>query len=80
MEEETKETAKKVLKAALKPAKAMLFPIVTIATIVVIIILSAGVYFITIDDGTYKEGDWSSTPYAASTYVNGVTVNDDGTL
>ena len=79
MEEETKETAKRILRGALKSTKVLLMPIMVIV-IIVVVILSASVYFITVDDGTYKEGDWSSTPYAASTYVNNVTINTDGTL
>lgn len=42
--------------------------------------LAAATYFITIDDGTYKEDDWSSTNYGAKKYSNGMTVNEDGTL
>ena len=56
------------------------YVVVFIVVIVVIVLLSGFTYFITVDDGTFKEDDWSSTPYAASTYVNGVTVDDSGTL
>lgn len=45
-----------------------------------IILLAAALYWLTVDDGTFKEGDWSSTPYAAGEYINGVSVNSDGTL
>ena len=79
MEEDVKQAAKKLLKTAARTLTTLLLPIILIVCIV-LIFLSAAVYFITVDDGTYKEGDWSSTPYAASTYVNGVTVNDDGTI
>jgi hypothetical protein len=44
------------------------------------VLLAAVTYYITVDDGTYKDKDWSSTPYAAGEYVNNVSVNSDGTL
>lgn len=48
--------------------------------LVFLVLLAASVYYITVDDGTYKEDDWSSAPYAASQYTNGVSVNNDGTF
>ncbi len=42
--------------------------------------LSASFYFLTVDDGTYKEDDWSSTPYGAEQYTNGVSANSEGNL
>ena len=77
--EEIKETLKRAGKAVLKTITAVLFPVIVVVCIVLVLI-SAFVYFITIDDGTYKEDDWSSTPYAASTFVNGTTINQDGTI
>ena len=78
------EKAKEVLKMALKAALKLPFKIILIVLILVvgvlIILLPAATYFITVDDGTYKEDDWSSTPYAASTYVNGTKVESDGTI
>lgn len=46
----------------------------------IVTLLAGFAYLLNIDDGTNKEGDMSSTPYAASTYVKGVTVEKDGTL
>lgn len=46
----------------------------------VVLVFSSSVYWLTVDDGTYKEDDWSSTPYAAGQYKGGVSVNEDGTL
>lgn len=77
--EEFKESFKKIGKMLLKSMKRLLFPIILIVCILVVL-LSSFVYFITVDDGTYKEDDWSSTPYAASTFVNGTTINEDGTI
>lgn len=48
--------------------------------ILIMIILAGSVYFINIDDGTYKEDDWENAPYAASQFVNGVKVEKDGTI
>ncbi len=51
-----------------------------ILLVVVIVFLAGSTYDITIEDGTYKEKDWSSTPYAAGEYTKGVSVKEDGTL
>ena len=52
--------------------------IILIIVILLMIILPASVYYITIDDGTYKEDDWESTPFVASTYTSGVKVGENG--
>lgn len=36
------------------------------------------IHFITIDDGTYKEKDWKSTPYVASNYTKNVSITNNG--
>ncbi len=77
--EQAKMVLKKVLKTAVKALSAILFPVIVIFMIVVIF-LAAATYFITVDDGTYKDDDWSSTPYAAGTYINGTKVESDGTI
>lgn len=77
--EEFKEAAKKLAKMAIRTVTTLFLPIIVIILIIVILI-SAFIYFITIDDGTYKEDDWSNAPYAASTYVNGTTINSDGSI
>ena len=77
--EEFKEALKKAGKVIWKSLKTILFPFAIIFCIV-LILFSSFVYFITIDDGTYKEDDWSSTPYAASEFVNNTTINEDGTI
>ena len=58
--------------------KSKIVKIAIFLILVVGIILPSFVYYITIDDGTYKEGDWSSTSYVASTYTQNVTVGSDG--
>ena len=43
------------------------------------VLLPSAVFYITIKDGTYKEGDWENTPYAASTYTKeNVKIGGDG--
>ena len=74
--------AKEALKRALGAVFKLPFKIIVLILILilVVILLSASTYFITVDDGTYKEDDWSNTPYAASTYVNGTKLESDGTI
>ena len=73
------ENIKGVMKNAIKSSLRRILPIIMIA-VLVLVILAAMDYAITLDDGIYKEGDMSSTPYAASTYINSITVEKDGTL
>ncbi|MCI8470619.1 MAG: hypothetical protein HFJ35_03915 [Clostridia bacterium] len=49
-----------------------------IVLVFLIVLLSSALYYITVDDGTYKEGDWSSAPYGAAQYMDGVSINEDG--
>ncbi len=56
------------------------FKLIIILIFIFILILPGAVYYITVDDGTYKEDDWSSTPYGASQYKNGITVDAEGNL
>ncbi len=48
--------------------------------VIFLILLVAFIYYITLDDGTYKEGDMSSTPYAASTYTKSVKFTENGLI
>ena len=77
--EEAKEVIKKVLKRILKPFKRII-ALILVGCLLIFLILAPGLYFITVDDGTYKEDDWSSTPYGAASYVNGTNVNGDGSI
>lgn len=67
--------AKKIGKAAIKIVLTTLAPV-----IIIVVILSAALYWLTVDDGTYDEDDWSSTPYAAEQYINDTEINEDGTI
>lgn len=75
--EEAKEAIKKIAKKILKHSKRVLI-FTILPFILIIILLSAALYYITIDDGTYKEDDWTSTPYGAAQYMDGVSINEDG--
>lgn len=66
---------KSVLVKIGKKAIILLLPI-----IIIVVLISSFVYFITIDDGTYKDKDWTSTPYGASQYTSNIKVNTDGTM
>lgn len=73
---------KQIIKVFINTLKIVLLPILPWILIFIILcsLLGSFVYFITVDDGTYKEEDWSNTPYAASNYTNDISVNDDGTI
>lgn len=71
-----KDTLKKITSGRYKKRIIQAF----IVLVFLLVLLASSVYFITVDDGTYKEDDWSSAPYAASQYTNGVSVNTDGTF
>ena len=68
MGENLKNIAKKVIK---RFSKKILLICTVVCTIVML--LAGCVYFITIDDGTYKDGDWASVPYAAGQYTSTIT-------
>ena len=77
--EDFKEAAKKAGKIILRTVTTLLFPIIVIIC-VILVLVSAFVYFITIDDGTYKEDDWSNAPYGASAFSNETTISSDGSI
>ena len=54
------------------------FVIFLIIVVLLIVLLPSSVYFITIDDGTFKEDDGESTPFVASTYTSTIQVNGNG--
>ena len=75
LEGEVKKKTKSIGKKIAKKMILILLPI-----ILIFMLLAAAVYFITVDDGTYKEGDWGNTNYGASQYVNNVEVSTDGKI
>ena len=48
--------------------------------LIVVIIISAAVYVIKKHDGTYEEGDWANTQYAAGQYTGNTSINSDGKI
>lgn len=76
------EEAKKAIKELGKKIKRHYKRIIQaiIVLVMTLVLLAGALYFVTVDDGTYKEDDWSSTPFAASQYTGSVSVEKDGTL
>lgn len=75
MEEKVKQISKSFFRRKVK--KILLLALIPI---IIVLILAGTSYLTTKDDAEYREGDMSSTPYAASTYINNVKVEEDGTL
>lgn len=51
-----------------------------IVPFIVIILLAASLYKVKLDDGTFEEGDWSNTQYAASQYMGNTSIESDGKM
>lgn len=78
MEEELKKVLKVIGKVVKNTLRIILLPLLPF--ILIIILLAGAVYFITVDDGTFKEDDWTSPGYGAAVYKSETTVNADGTI
>lgn len=78
MEEELKKVLKVIGKVIKNTLKVILLPLLPI--ILILILLAGAVYFITVSDGTFEEGDWTSPGYGAAVYKSEITVNADGTI
>lgn len=68
----------KFLNLVRKISKKKVISIILIITLIPF--LAGAIYYITIDDGTYKEDDWSNTPYAAAQYTSNIALGSDGTI
>lgn len=53
---------------------------ILVPILIVISLLGAAIYFITLDDAVARTNDMSNVPYAVSQYKNGVSVGNDGQL
>ena len=51
-----------------------------IIPLIVILILCASVYQVKVHDGTYEEGDWANTQYAAEQYRGNTSIGSDGKI
>ena len=73
---------KKVGKTALKAIGLALAPlfIIGIVIVVIIILISSFVYFLTVDDGTYKDEDWTNPGFVTAQNTKSATVSPEGTL
>ena len=74
-----KNSIKKTLKAIGKAIIiSKMFILLCAVIIIFLIFLPSIIYFITVQDGEYREGDWTSTPYVASTYTKRATISQNG--
>ena len=48
--------------------------------LIILIIMSAAVYLVKKNDGTYEEGDWANTQYAAGQYTGNTSIDSDGNI
>lgn len=75
MEDDVKQKAKKVIKKGAKKIFWIFLPLM-----IIVVLLAAAIYFITVDDAIFKEAAWENTNYAASQYINNVSIDSDGKL
>ena len=54
--------------------------IILVLIIIVFVFVSGMIYYITVDDGSYKEGDKKSTPYAVEQFTDDVIIYEDGSI
>lgn len=57
-----------------------LLKVVIIAACIIAVLFAASIYQITLNDGTFKEGDWANTQYAASQFTRGTSIDSDGNI
>lgn len=79
MNDSSRNIVKNLKNIVLRVLKSILLKLL-IPIIGVLLILSAFIYYLTIDDGTYREGDKSNAPYAVSQYTHNVSVNLNGEI
>lgn len=53
---------------------------VGVVILLIILLLGGALYKIKLDDGTYKEGDWANTQYAAEQFMQGTSISQDGKI
>lgn len=56
------------------------FTIILCIISIIILLISGFIYYITIDDASYKEDDWSSTPYASEEYISNIQIDGNGNI
>ncbi len=73
------EQLKQIMQKFKKTSKRMLV-LLALVPFVIIAILGASVYQIMKHDGTFDEGDWANTQYAASEYANSASIDENGNI
>ena len=73
------EILQKTKKLLINAGKRMIKIILTVV-IIVVFIMSGAVFVIKKDDGTYKEGDWSNTQFAAGQFIGNTSISYDGKI
>ena len=76
---EIKGAAKRIGKKIAKKVLHFFLPLILVI-LFVLILISGLVYLITIQDGSYREGDWSSVPYAVSQYTSEIEIDENGNI
>ncbi len=79
MDELKKQLKNSIAKWGKRALKFILLPIMIII-IFLLVLIPSFVYFITVDDGTYKEDDWSSPGFGSAVYESEASINSDGTI
>mgnify|MGYP005774090589 CR=1 FL=1 len=73
------EQLKQIMQKFKKASKRMLV-LLALIPFIIIAILGASVYQIFKHDGTFDEGDWANTQYAASEYANSTSIDENGNI
>ncbi len=73
------EQLKQIMQKFKKASKRMLV-LLALIPFIIIAILGASVYQIFKHDGTFDEGDWANTQYAASEYTNSTSIDENGNI
>lgn len=69
------ERLKEIIKEIIK---VRVFKIILVLCLIFFVLIPTIIYYITLDDALYKDGDMSSTPYVASVYTSNVNFSEEG--
>lgn len=69
----------KIKQTVIKVCKRILIKIL-VPVLILISLLGASIYYLTLDDAVARTNDMSNVPYAVSQYKNGVNIGNDGQL
>ncbi len=73
------EQLKQIMQKFKKASKIMLV-LLALIPFIIIVILGASLYQIMKHDGTFDEGDWANTQYAANEYTNSTSIDENGNI